>query len=90
MGLNTQAIGGDDAIVEIDESKFGKRKYHRVKRVERCWRRRTHTRASPFLRDHSTKTDQEICGSWINRVVGRVRKFLVCNEAEEYKTEIQF
>ena len=30
-------IGGVGHIVEIDESKFGKRKYHRGKRVEGSW-----------------------------------------------------
>ena len=30
-------IGGDDIIVEIDESKFGKRKNHRGHRVEGVW-----------------------------------------------------
>jgi len=34
---NAQVIGGEDVIVEIDESKFGKRKYNRGKRVEGCW-----------------------------------------------------
>jgi transposase-like protein len=30
-------IGGEGIIVEIDESKFGKRKYHRGHRVEGAW-----------------------------------------------------
>jgi len=30
-------IGGDEVIVEIDESKFGKRKYHRGHKVEGVW-----------------------------------------------------
>ena len=34
---NPQVIGGQDVLVEIDESKFDKRKYNRGKRVEREW-----------------------------------------------------
>ena len=32
-----EKIGGQGKTVEIDESKFGKRKYHRGKRVEGVW-----------------------------------------------------
>ncbi|KCZ79629.1 hypothetical protein H312_02985, partial [Anncaliia algerae PRA339] len=32
-----EQIGGDDIIVEVDEAKFGKRKYHRGHRVEGVW-----------------------------------------------------
>ena len=34
---NCEQIGGENVIVEIDESKFGKRKYNRGKRVEGQW-----------------------------------------------------
>ena len=34
---NSVKIGGDGHVVEIDESKFGKRKYHRGKRVDGVW-----------------------------------------------------
>ena len=34
---NSQKIGGPDKIVEIDESKFCKRKYHRGHRVQGQW-----------------------------------------------------
>lgn len=30
-------LGGIDEVLEIDESKFGKRKYNRAKRVEGKW-----------------------------------------------------
>lgn len=32
-----ERIGGDGVVVEIDETKFGKRKYHRGKRVDGVW-----------------------------------------------------
>lgn len=35
--LNKTKLGGVGKIVEIDESKFGKRKYHKGKRVEGQW-----------------------------------------------------
>jgi hypothetical protein len=34
---NDRMIGGDDIVVEIDETKFGKRKYNRGHRVEGVW-----------------------------------------------------
>jgi transposase-like protein len=34
---NEGQIGGNDVIVEVDESKFGKRKYHRGHHVEGAW-----------------------------------------------------
>jgi len=33
----SEPIGGPGKVVEIDESKFGKRKYHRGKRVDGAW-----------------------------------------------------
>ena len=34
---NDQKLGGAGCIVEIDETKLGKRKYHRVRLVEGVW-----------------------------------------------------
>ncbi|EFX60123.1 hypothetical protein DAPPUDRAFT_19746, partial [Daphnia pulex] len=34
---NSEKIGGVGVVVEIDESKFGKRKYNRGKRVDGVW-----------------------------------------------------
>ena len=34
---DSEAIGGPGKVVEIDESKFGKRKYHKGTRVDGCW-----------------------------------------------------
>ena len=34
---DTEQIGGPGKHIEIDESKFGKRKYHRGKRVDGVW-----------------------------------------------------
>ena len=33
----SQSIGGEGKLVQIDESKFGKRKYHRGHHVEGQW-----------------------------------------------------
>ena len=33
----SEKMGGPGKVVEIDESKFGKRKYHRGKRVDEVW-----------------------------------------------------
>ena len=37
LSAESGQIGGVGKIVEIDESKFGKRKYYRGKRVEGQW-----------------------------------------------------
>ena len=37
MVMNKQQLGGHGVVVEIDESKFGRRKYYRGHRVEGQW-----------------------------------------------------
>ncbi|CAC5426638.1 unnamed protein product [Mytilus coruscus] len=37
LKTDSEKIGGDSVIVEIDESKFGKRKYHKGRQVEGQW-----------------------------------------------------
>lgn len=37
LNIDNNVIGGDGVIVEIDESKMGKRKYHKGHRVEGAW-----------------------------------------------------
>ncbi|CAC5405116.1 unnamed protein product [Mytilus coruscus] len=37
LKIDSEKIGGDSVIVEIDESKFGKRKYHKGRQVEGQW-----------------------------------------------------
>lgn len=63
-------LGGVGRIVEIDESKFGKRKYHRGHRVEGQWVFGGYERetGSCFLipvEDRSSSTLLEIIKEWI-------------------------
>lgn len=37
MMMNKEKLGGIDKVVEIDESKFGKRKFHRGHKVDGTW-----------------------------------------------------
>ncbi|GFT86238.1 DDE_Tnp_IS1595 domain-containing protein [Nephila pilipes] len=46
---NFEKIGGTGRIVEVDESKFGKRKYHQGHPVEEQWVFRGGERGSVFL-----------------------------------------
>ena len=61
---NIQSIGGRSTIVEIDESKFGKRKYHRGHTLEGVWvlgmvERTNQRRIILIAVDNRTKTTLE-------------------------------
>jgi len=68
----SEAIGGPGKFVEIDESKFGKRKYHRGRRVEGVWvfggiERDSNPPKCLFVpvEDHSAATLIPIIKQWI-------------------------
>ena len=67
----SQAIGGNGIEVEIDESKFGKRKYHRGHRVEVQWvfgRREKYDKSKIFMvpvPNRKAATLEAIIKQWI-------------------------
>lgn len=71
MLQNCDKIGGDGIEVEIDESKFGRRKYYRGKRVEGQWimgGREKEDKSKVFMvpvHDRSAKTLVPIIERWI-------------------------
>src|SRR5207237_9642598 len=63
-------LGGDGIIVEIDESKFGKRKYNRGHRVEGQWivggfERGTGRLFIAEVEDRTKETMEEVIKTWV-------------------------
>ena len=69
----SEQIGGPDIHVEIDESKFGKRKYYRGKRVKGQWvfgGRETNDKSKVFMvpvKKRNAKTLLPIIDKWIRK-----------------------
>lgn len=69
--LDMEEIGGEGRIVEIDESKFGRRKYHRRHKVEGRWvftgyKRETGKCFLVLVESRNSETLCRIIQDWIN------------------------
>jgi len=67
---NSEMVGGQDKVVEVDESKFGRRKYHRGRYVEGQWvfggvERDSGRTFLVAVHDRSSETLSEIIKQWI-------------------------
>ena len=68
--LKSEKLGGEGVIVEIDESKFGKRKYNRGHRVEGQWivggfERGTGRLFLVAVEDRTKETMEEVIKTWV-------------------------